>query len=78
MGIHTTGPWYVHYRPMTRETGNRLILCRMSTEKRQDGVGVGGEGPGNKRQGVTKELIVVLAMLSVLSELIVVYVKLLI
>ena len=42
MGIHTTGPWYVHYRPMTRETGNRLILCRMSTEKRQDGVGERG------------------------------------
>ena len=37
MGIHTTGPWYVHYRPMARETGDRLILFRMSTEKRQDG-----------------------------------------
>ena len=28
---------YVHYRAMTRETGGRLILFRMSTEKRQDG-----------------------------------------
>ena len=28
---------YMHHRPITRETGDRLILCRMSTEKRQDG-----------------------------------------
>ena len=28
---------YMNHRPMARETGDRLILFRMSTEKRQDG-----------------------------------------
>ena len=41
--------WYVHYRAMTRET-LVLILFRMKTEKRQDGVrGL------EMRRGVTKE-----------------------